>query len=239
MSWIVRLYKKHVNGIIFTLIFHILLFSTLLFTEITTKLEIKETEMLIDFPEPEEEKEILPESKQELTQNSESYSDNKTTNTASNKASITKNSNVDKDFLEELEQAKNLVKDVSRQLSKEIPTVGDLKMPEETTDENDIESFKDKGYTGDSNVEYYLTNRFHKRLPIPVYLAQGGGWVKVNIVVDRSGKVTKAEPVIEPQLSEQILSYAKTAALRTKFNASDEAPANQSGYIKYHFIAQK
>jgi hypothetical protein len=238
MSWIVRLYRKYINGIIFTLVFHIILFSTLLFSEVKTKIEIKETEILIDFPEPEKEKTQFA-SKQELIEENTAFSENKLTNTASNKASDKQSNNSDDEFQKELDQAKNLVKDVSRQLSKEIPTVGDLQMPEETTDEKDFESFKDKGYTGDSNVEYFLENRFHRRLPIPVYLAEGGGWVKVNIVVDRSGKVTKAEPVIEPHLNEQILSYAKTAALRTRFNSSDRAPTNQAGYIKYHFIAQK
>ncbi len=247
MSSIIGLYKKNINGIIFTLIFHIILFTILLLSEITTKMEVKESEIVIDFSEPIEEKNELP-TKQEHTEESKEYSANNTTNTASNKSSTKQNTNVgdvaDKDFLQELEQAKSLVKDVSRQLSKEIPTQSDLKMPEEITperivNEKEFESYKDNGYTGDSNVEYFLEKRFHRKLPIPVYLAEGGGWVKVNIVVDRSGKVLKAEPVIEPQLSEQILSYAKTAALRTRFNSSDEAPANQAGYIKYHFIAQK
>jgi len=210
-------------------------------------MEVKESEIVIDFSEPIEEKIELP-AKQEQTQTQSEFSANNTTNTASNKSSIKQNNNVgdvaDNEFQKELEQAKKLVKDVSRQLSREIPTQSNLKMPEEVTperitNEKDFESYKDNGYTGDSNVEYFLEKRFHRKLPIPVYLAEGGGWVKVNIVVDRSGKVTKAEPVVEPGLSEQILSYAKTAALRTWFNSSDDAPANQTGYIKYHFIAQK
>jgi len=100
------------------------------------------------------------------------------------------------------------------------------------------DDFKDKIYTGESNIEYFLEKRYHIKLPVPVYLAQDGGKVKVEIVVDQMGNVIKAEPVVTPTLSEQILSYAKTAALRTKFNSDTNAPAEQKGYITYTFIPQ-
>lgn len=237
MLKIADIYKRNINGIIATLIFHILLFTVLLVTKIGVKQEFKETEILIDFPEELIEK--LQEIKDESVENeSGKYSDNQLTNVASNKAVSAKNEIFDEAYQKELEQAQRLVKDVSGQLSKEIPTINDLSMPEEIVNENDIEAFKDKVYNGDSNVEYFLKDRFHKRLPIPVYLAQKGGKVKVNIVVDRSGKVVKAEPVIQSGIDEQILSFAKTAALRTKFNPSTEAPQQQSGYITYNFIPQ-
>lgn len=237
MSKIADVYKRNINGIIATLVFHILLFTVLLLTKIGVKQEFKETEILIDFPEELIEK--LQENRNESVENeSGKYSDNQLTNVASNKSVTAKNEIFDEAYQKELEQAQRLVKDVSGQLSKEIPTVNDLSMPEEIVNENDIESFKDKVYNGDSNVEYFLKDRFHKRLPIPVYLAQKGGKVKVNIVVDRAGKVIKAEPVIQANIDEQILSYAKTAALRTKFNPSDEAPQQQAGYITYNFIPQ-
>lgn len=237
MSKIADLYKRNINGIIATLVFHILLFTILLLTKIGVKQEFKETEILIDFPEELIEK--LQELKNESVENETGkYSDNQLTNVASNKAVTAKNEVFDEAYQKELDQAQRLVKDVSGQLSKEIPTINDLSMPEEIVNETDIESFKDKVYNGDSNVEYFLKDRFHKRLPIPVYLAQKGGKIKVNIVVDRSGKVVKAEPVIQSGIDEQILSYAKTAALRTKFNPSDEAPQQQSGYITYNFIPQ-
>src|SRR5690606_11407736 len=93
-------------------------------------------------------------------------------------------------------------------------------------------------YSGDSNVEYYLENRYHLQLPIPVYLAQTGGTVQVNIVVDASGRVLIAEPVIKENISDQLLSYAKTAALRTRFNQLNNSNIKQNGYIIYRFVAQ-
>jgi hypothetical protein len=59
------------------------------------------------------------------------------------------------------------------------------------------EDIKNNLYTGESNIEYFLENRHHVKLPIPVYLSEYGGKVKVDILVDRSGKVIKAEPVIQ------------------------------------------
>ncbi len=238
MSKIVDLYKNNINGIIITLLFHIILVATLLVAKIDMKQVYTETELMIDFPE-EVFEDIQEMKNNETIPNDGEYSENRISNVASNKAVTSKNQTFDDAYLKELEQAQKLVKDVSSQLAKEIPTVNDLQMPEETTEEMDIESFREKIYNGDSNVEYFLKDRFHKKLPIPVYLAQTGGKVKVNIIVDRSGNVVKAEPIVKPELSEQILSFAKTAALRTKFNPSPEAPAQQAGYIQYNFIPQR
>lgn len=233
MSWIKEKYYDNRNGIIITLLFHIIVFTTLNITQFKTKNEYIESEILIDFPE-----ELIEQVNQETTEKISTRNGILNTNQASNISSKSENKTIDEAFQQELEQARNLVKDVSNQLSKEIPTVDDLRIPEETTEGLNPDSIMKKLYNGDSNVEYFLESRYHLRLPIPVYLSQYGGKVKVNIIVDSSGKVIKAEPESINNFPEQILSFAKTAALRTQFNAKTTDNKPQRGYITYNFIAQ-
>jgi len=235
MSWLYRQYHKNINGIIATLVFHILVFSILNITQFRTKTIYQEPEMIIEFPRYITD--ALPveaEPKPSDPIPGSAYR----TNRASNRSLPEKNRDHDEQFQRELEDAQRLAREVSKQLSREIPTLNDLQMPEESSEGLNIDSLKNKLYSGESNVEYELENRFHLRLPIPVYLAQDGGKVQVQIEVNREGKVVRAEPLIKPGLSDPILSYAKTAALRTRFNPSPEAPIIQKGSIYYTFIPQ-
>lgn len=235
MSKLKEIYEESKNGIIVTLIFHIIVFVVLNIGQFRIKREFVEPEIIIDFPfEP-----ITPPDINKQTLNDQAQNqNNKRSNIASNRAATEKNNEMDEALRQELERARELVENVSQQLSKEIPTIKDLQMPEELTDGLDPDSIMKKLYTGDSNVEYFLENRYHTRLPIPVYLSQYGGTVTVNILVDKNGNVISAEPQVSGNESEQLLSYAKTAALRTKFNPQTKAPARQAGHIKYHFVSQ-
>jgi hypothetical protein len=233
MSRLTQFYRDNINGIIVTLLFHIVIFSCLYLSQFRIKNTIKETELIIDFSE------FIPKPSLQLVQNENQSSNGEMlhSNIASNRLSRQQNNIVDEQYQNELEEAQSLLNDVKKQLDRQIPTIENLRMPD--APKANPEDMKDKIYSGESNIEYFLENRFHIKLPIPVYLAQGGGKVKVEIWVDRMGNVIKAEPAIEPSLSEQVLSYAKTAALRTKFNQSNDAPAQQRGYIIYTFIPQR
>jgi hypothetical protein len=112
-------------------------------------------------------------------------------------------------------------------------------MPEAVTEGQDPDSIKNTIYSGKSNIHYFLENRFHVRLPIPVFLAKGGGLITIDIQVDRSGKVVKAEARPAGNISDPMLPvYATQAAERTVFNADTKAPAIQRGTITYRFVAQ-
>lgn len=236
MSKLKEIYNESKNGIIITLVFHIFVFIVLNIGQFRIKKEFIEDELIIDFPAEYFE---TPPTPQEINKTEQINQNNsRITNIASNRAVSNEQKQLDQAILDELERARELVQDVSRQLSKEIPTVDDLQMPEKTSEGLNPDSLLKNLYSGESNVEYSLENRYHIRLPIPVYLSQHGGLVRVNIVVDAKGNVISAEPLNANNLSEQLLSYAKTAALRTKFNASGNAPSRQSGYIQYKFIAQ-
>lgn len=240
MSKIYNIYRRNINGVIFTLLFHILLLLVLIVSQFRIKREFVESEMIIDFGElVEEEKPIAEEEQQQdeqLTQQSTSAPSNQTTNTASNRSKSNSDKFFDQEYYNELERAKELAQNVTGQLSKEIPTLDNLKMPEKSQELN--ESGEPSTFSGDSNIEYVLENRYHTKLPIPVYLAQKGGRVVVQITVDRKGNVVSAAIANTEGIDDMILSYAKTAALRTKFNADSKAPNPQKGTITYRFIRQ-
>jgi len=225
-----------------TLIFHILLFSTFLLADVHIKGDVKEEEILIEFPDNIPEPETPEEENQSTLENVPAV--NNRTNAASNRlARENTTTNPDKffddDYMKEVEAAKQLRSNVSNQLSKDVVDMSDLKMPVETTEGMDRDSIKNVIYAGESNIVYYLENRYHVSLPVPVYLAQGGGTVIVNIKVNRDGKVIEAEPQASKSVRDnQIFLYAREAALRTVFNRDPSAPAVQTGSIHYSFVAQ-
>lgn len=226
-----------------TLLFHILLIAAFLLAEVDIKGNIKEEPLVIEFPEIVPEEEIPEEIKKEAI-TTESENVNNLTNAASNKLAVEDNSSskdkfFDEDYLKEVNAAKNLVSDVNNQLAKEKIKIEDIKMPVETTEGMNRDSIKNIVYTGESNIVYYLENRYHVSLPIPVYLAKGGGKIIIEIYVDRQGRVVEAKLAPGQNIrDQQIVVYAQTAALKTLFNADPKAPSQQKGTIHYNFIAQ-
>ncbi len=229
-----------------TLVFHILLFSVFLLADIDIKGNVKEEEILIEFPdeilEPELPEEV--EEDQPAQESMQAENTNNQSNIASNRLArenTTTNTDefFDDDYMKELEAAQQLRSNVSSQLSKKTVDIGDLKMPVETTEGMDRDSIKNIIYAGESNIVYYLENRYHISLPVPVYLGQGGGTVIVDIKVDRDGRVIDASPRSNTSKADkQIFTFAKEAALHTVFNSDKSAPAVQSGSIHYTFVAQ-
>ncbi|MEZ4778940.1 MAG: energy transducer TonB [Flavobacteriaceae bacterium] len=92
-----------------------------------------------------------------------------------------------------------------------------------------------KGLDGDGN--YLLGGR--KALNKEKYIqdCNEAGKVVVSIEVDRSGKVISATPGVRGTTnnSKCLLEPAKRAALATRFNADENAPAKQIGKIIYDF----
>lgn len=243
MSSIKELYRKNVYGVMGTLVFHILLVAGFLVAELNLNVKIeKEEAILLDFTAPEIEEKILereksPE-KNEASDNSARNNQSSGSNRAVNEASK-KDKFFDANYNRDIEEAKKLVADVNKQLSKKVAQAKKFEMPEETTEGQNPDSIKNVVYSGKSNIHYFLENRYHLRLPIPVYLARGGGTITVDIQVDRSGKVIKAEARAAKNLNDPMLPvYAVQAAERTVFNSESKAPAIQRGTITYKFVAQ-
>ena len=246
MGKIYKIYKRNIYGVIGTLVFHILLVSAFLLAEIDRKGTPPEEELLIEFPdlvaetEPVEEEPDLQEREQLTSEASSATQEtqNTRTNAASNR--LARNDEFfDEEYQREVEEAKQMVANVGNQLSKETVNLDDIKMPVQSTEGMDPDSINNTVFSGESNIVYYLENRFHRQLPIPVYLSRSGGLVIVDIVVNRQGQVIQAEPRRNSAIrDEQIFLYAKAAASRTIFNADQNAPEPQRGSIHYTFVAQ-
>lgn len=234
-----------------TLIFHILLFSFFSISQLNFKTKTEQEESVLldlsveekmeELPKPELEKqaELNRTSGQPASGNQQNIS-NSAVNDAPNKnKTSSKDKFFDADYQKDIEQAKKMVADVNKQLSKKIPQTKKFEMPEATTEGQNRDSIKNVVYSGKSNIHYYLENRYHVRLPIPVYLAKSGGEIKVDIQVDRSGRVIKAEVKSARANGDPLLAeYAVQAAENTLFNADNKAPSVQKGSITYKFVAQ-
>lgn len=89
-----------------------------------------------------------------------------------------------------------------------------------------------------SGVSYSLSGRQATSLAKPNYPGNDAGLVVVKVTVDKYGKVTAAEPGARGTtiMNQQFWDAAKTAALKTKFNTDQNAPAFQQGTISYRFV---
>ena len=248
MGKVNEIYRQNIYGVITTLIFHIIVLIVLLTSNLEYGKKSVEENILLEFPVeeiklPEPQKEQQPETADPLQQGSNQMLSNRGVNDASKdaaKASSRSNDPFfDKAYDKEIEDAKQLVSDVNKTLAKKIPKIGDIRMPEDNTEGKTREEVKQSNFKGKSNIHYFLENRYHSRLPIPVYLAEGGGEVIVDIIVARDGRVLSADPRVNPKITDlAILAYAKQAAEKTWFNNDASAPEKQKGTITYQFVAQ-
>jgi TonB family protein len=245
MSNIKELYRKNIYGVMGTLIFHILLIAGFWVADLKINVKIKKEEtILLDFilPEVKKESPVSLNEKQQVNNAASNHSVKNIQESGSNRAvneALRKDKFFDDNYKRDIEDAKKMVADVNNQLSKKVTTIKKFDMPEVTTEGLEPDSIKNVIYSGKSNIHYFLENRFHVRLPIPVYLAKNGGEIKVDIQVDQSGKVIKAEA--RPSKSNydpNLIEYAIQAAERTVFNADTKAQTIQKGSITYKFVAQ-
>ncbi|MGE4587430.1 MAG: hypothetical protein AB7D05_08825 [Mangrovibacterium sp.] len=240
MNKIKQIYQENIYGIIGTLVFHVLLVGGMLLSEPNIQRGIREEAILIDFTE--QYTEIVLQKEKEEQQNKQSRTEQPSGLSRSNRAvndAVVQDLFFDETYRREIDEAQKLVTNVNRQLSKKIPEIRRYEMPEESTEGMDPDSISNTIYSGESNIHYFLENRYHLRLPVPVYLAQGGGQVTVDIRVSPSGKVLHANPRPAPEITDPMLpEYARQAALRTVFNSDRSAPREQNGTITYTFVAQ-
>lgn len=246
MRSIKELYKKNVYGVMGTLIFHILVITGFWISELNYSIKQQKEEVIFldmsNIPPPVEQEQLKEESKSQQQSDRNPSTSRQNLNMGTNHGvndAMKRDKFFDESYKRDIEDAEKMVDKVSKQLSKKIPQTSHFSMPEVVTTGQDRDSIKNTIYSGKSNIHYYLENRFHVRLPIPVFLAKGGGLITVDIQVDRSGQVTKAEARPASNINDPMLPvYATQAAERTVFNADSKAPASQKGTITYRFVAQ-
>lgn len=101
----------------------------------------------------------------------------------------------------------------------------------------DAPNYGPGGGRGTEGISFDLGGRRAQSLYKPPYDIQKEGVVVVAITVDRSGRVTDATPGMKGSttLDENLLKLAKEAALKTRFESSNDAPIIQKGTITYVF----
>lgn len=241
------LIKKHRYGLMGTVIFHLLLMIGLVSMGISEELKRAEMEIELDVPTPEEieqrklEEEKLEEIKQ-ITADKEV--EEMLRSMAVNEESVSKNRSTDEreriqDYIQELEQELSRDYGTRYQARKDKHHKKDSLDYERTKRQRELDSLRSTVYVGKSSVSYRLEGRYKTYLPIPVFKCEYGGRVVVAIVVNRAGRVLKAE-VVERESKEDdcLREVAVDAALRSEFNASEGAPENQQGTITYNFVKQ-
>ncbi len=247
MGKLLRLYRDNINGIIATLAIHLVVLVILLFSELNNNIILPEDSLFVDLIQeelvsPDKEKERMDLGSQSLALNG-SQSGERNSNRALNLGDQTGRTSgdpfFDREYAKEVAEAKQLASEVNKNLARKIPQIGDIPMPVDRTEGMTREEVKRSSFKGKSNIRYLLGNRYHLQLPIPVYLAQGGGEVVVDILVNKNGEVITAIPRERVNISDPtILAYAKQAAEKTLFNADNSAPERERGTITYLFVAQ-
>lgn len=109
-----------------------------------------------------------------------------------------------------------------------------LASSEESIDARTMVSFKLSNRTPLNNNDWYIRN--------PGYTCGNvDGVVVIQIKVGQNGRVESAkyDSGRSQNASACMIEKAEEYALKSRFNYSDQAPRNQSGYIQYTFIYQK
>ena len=119
---------------------------------------------------------------------------------------------------------------------REIPPTK-TKQVDKTDGKGETERKSENAFTGRSTINFFLKGRYNNKLPNPIYTCISGGFVYINIKVNKQGNVIDASynksksNTTNECLIETALKYAK----RSKFNTNFDADISQKGYITYDF----
>jgi len=233
-------------GIMGTLAFHMILAIVLLASEINSIQIIPQQEIIIDFDQDIEKK--IEKLKEEIKQKQIVKQSQTEEEVQKLLKSIAVNENIkDKAPSDAKTDVNKMIKDLQKDLdaknsnmykkSDKAYKADSLKYKKYET-QRKLDSIQTVYYRGPSSVSYNLKGRHKEYLPIPVFKCEKSGTVKVEILVNSYGRVTKAT-IIEngSQTKDQCLwDTAIDAAKRSRFNES--STKLQKGTITYNFVRQ-
>ncbi len=242
-----QFFRKNLNSILYTLIFHLLVLIVLIFSrvdvmkkdvELGVKLEFEE-KTVEDFME-EEEMDVPADWLEEVLRQREAASNRAVNVNAEDQFSqdISTDEYVN-DLLDQLDQARD---EEDREKLEELQAIlaaADYVPPaQESSDEEQGE------FTGPTTITYeFLEEPVQRRkldLTIPVYRCQGSGMVRVAIAVAPDGTVLSAEirGAIEGADRVCFADAALAAARSSRFRIEINAPSKQRAILTYSFVAQ-
>lgn len=237
--------RENIYGILGTLAFHMILVIIFLLIKISSTRNLIDSLIMIEFEESEilEDLDYTPTERDiEFEHYVADYLENARSNIPVNVAErvdeqISTNRYVD-EVLDELDENRN---EEWLKSQERLQDLLDRESEDMIVENEDNQAPDDPGiFEGKTNIFYSLENRYHLRLPVPVYKCEGEGVVEVQILVDQRGLVVNANlPDLGDTMNEICLAEAaRDAALRTRFNSNFEAPVRQQGTITYYFQAQ-
>ncbi|QZE14717.1 hypothetical protein K4L44_02320 [Halosquirtibacter laminarini] len=237
-----KIYRDNINGIIFTLIFHILFLAFAMTQKFEVRYEVDSNDIVLveSVPEPIEKPKENPKAKYLSKPEVKSSA---AVNDSHLSESTTDDPFFDQSYQDEIAEAEKLMNRVNKQLQKNnVPSesIASKSVPKKKVDNASKRDRKKTVFVGKSNIHYSLEGRFHTHLPIPIYLAENGGKVFVDIIVNRRGSVISANlnnaksSYDDPSL----VKYALEAAKSSTFDPSTTSSNRQSGYIVYTFVPQ-
>lgn len=243
-TMIEKLYP-HRQGIMGTVIFHLLLAIFLLSMEISKMKIPVEMEILMEAPPQEELQKAIEEKERKdeiLKKTSAEEVEQMLRSIATNENVKEKSkSSQDKDiqkYIDEVKEELNGSEAGRYKVRKDKNFKRDSLQNARDKREQKLDSLKSTFYSGKSSVSYNLKERFARFLPIPVFKCEFGGKVVVMITVNQKGVVQKAVVAEQSRPDDCLSEVAVDAALRSRFNEKSGAPALQTGTITYNFVKQ-
>lgn len=245
---------KNRYGLMGTLAFHMVLLIILLLFKLNSPMRFVETEILLAIPDDiveqielenkRVEEEIIEKQKEKVSNSVDemlkSIAVNQDLKTENRKAPTA--NDLDKmidDIKQELEGYESNDYGLSK---KELEAFkrDSANLAKERKMQLKADSLENIEYSGLSSVFYSLKGRHKLILPIPVFKCEESGRVRVEITVNRKGKVVKAK-VIEKEsdsYDDCLFEAALNAAYRSRFNADNSSLQKQVGSITFNFIRQ-
>ncbi len=241
-----RIIKENINGILGTVIFHLIIVLMILVTRLSSFDHQLEQTLLIEFDQDISAEEFAAIT--ESLQSDESFlQDDESGHSARNIAvDVSEERPVPDQFrdlssqqLSELDQRVDEVLNNAANGADLFPEHPEIET-ESTAEIIPQENNNDHPYTGPTTITYDLQGRTHLRIPVPVYKCPDGGIVEVNINVNQQGRVVDVNIDGSPENFNEmcIFETATQAAMASRFTESTEAPSVQSGTITFYFQKQ-
>jgi hypothetical protein len=239
----IQFIKENINGILGTVIFHLLIVVLILAARLSSFDHQDEHSILVEFDMDVSEEEFREFTESLLAQNLLDYESSLTRNIAVNVSADRPVADEFKDMspqeASELESRINEILNDAKNGIMPQPDQPEIKFEPPVIPERE-KSGGTEQYSGPTTITYDLPGRTHIRVPVPVYKCPEGGIVEVNISVDQQGKVIKANIDDSPDNFNESCNHqmALEAALSSRFSQSTESPSIQTGVITFYFQKQ-
>lgn len=243
MEWL----KVHRHGVMGTVIFHLVLAIFLVCVGISKLDSQGRMEIELDMPEPEivqQKQEELKKKEEIVRQSADDEVREMLRSLAVNEDAVKKNEGAEahervEEYIEQIREEIGGSYGNRYRANKDKHYNEDSIRALQDKKERMLDSLQSTVYVGKSSVSYNIKGRYKTYLPIPIFKCEFGGKVVVNVIVNRKGRVVKAEVVdAESRKDDCLREVAVDAALSSEFNVDENAPERQAGTITYNFVKQ-